>query len=177
MSKTLKDIKDINIFNQTLEDFYNKDGEEKAHYKKHFFYFNDTKNKQEPEIITGSIKALSNTTEIDEKSIPETVKEKIIGKICEMKEIKSETFSLKSNLINDLYFDSLDAAELKAYVQSGFPTSDNPPILDLKTVGDLCIMAIGKSKKIESLKPCKWNIPNTPERTIYEILKNAQDKL
>ncbi len=193
MTELLKNIKDINVFNQTLEDFYNKDGEEKAIFKKHFFYFNDTKNKKEPEIITWSLKAGWNTTEIDEKSIPESIKEKIIWKICEMKGvtppihaslsslnsrgIEGEFISLKSNLINDLYFDSLDAAELKAYIQWQFPTSDNPPVLDLKTVWNLCMMAMGKSKKIESLPPCKWNIPNTPETTIYKILKDTQEKL
>lgn len=177
MTQELKNIKDINLFNQTLENFYNKDGEEKVVFKKHFFYFDDTKNKKEPEMIMGSMKSISNSNEIDEKTIPKEVKEKIIEKICEMKEIKSNDLSLKSNLINDLYFDSLDTAELKAYIQWQFQKSDNPPILDLKTVSNMCVMAIGKSKKVESLKPCEWNIPDTPERTIYEILRNTQDTL
>jgi hypothetical protein len=51
-SKKLKKIKDLNIFNQTLEDFYNKDGEEQIVYKKHFFYFDDTKNKLPPHVIS-----------------------------------------------------------------------------------------------------------------------------
>jgi long-chain-fatty-acid--[acyl-carrier-protein] ligase len=50
-TQQLKSVKDINIFNQTLENFYNKDGEEIIKYKKHFLYFDNIKTKKEPEII------------------------------------------------------------------------------------------------------------------------------
>jgi hypothetical protein len=52
-----------------------------------------------------------------------------------MKNIKiDDNQSLQKNIITDLYFDSLDAAEIKSFIQIHFPTASNPPITELKTV-------------------------------------------
>lgn len=177
MTKELKVIKDINTFNKTLEDFYNKDWAETIKYNKHFFYYNNINGKKEPGIVSWSIEEQSLTSEVDEKSIPEEVIDIIKEKIAEMKEISKDSFKLKSNLINDLYFDSLDASELKAFVQNKFSESSNPPILDLKTVWDLCVMAIWKSAKTEEIKPCNWIGSLENEQTIYEILEKYRNKL
>lgn len=176
-TQQLKSVKDINIFNQTLENFYNKDGEEIIKYKKHFLYFDNIKTKKEPEIIAWSIKELSMSKSIDESIISNETKEKIIEKIAEIKKIEKEKISIKSNLINDLFFDSLDLAEIKASIQGNFEWASNPPILDLKTVWDLCIMALWKSEQNEALKPCHWTDSNDEEKTIYEILTDSQKKL
>jgi hypothetical protein len=55
-----------------------------------------------------------------------------------------------------LFFDSLDLAEIKSFVQANFPASSNPPIWDLKTVWDLIIMAVWKSENVEEMKKCDW---------------------
>jgi hypothetical protein len=47
-------------------------------------------------------------------------------------------------------------AELKSTVQSAFSDASNPPLLDLKTVGDVAMMAIGHSATTEEMKPCEW---------------------
>jgi acyl carrier protein len=57
---------------------------------------------------------------IDESIISNETKEKIIEKIAEIKKIEKEKISIKSNLINDLFFDSLDLAEIKASIQGNF---------------------------------------------------------
>jgi hypothetical protein len=56
----------------------------------------------------------------------------------------------------DLFFDSLDLAEIKSYIQANFPWASNPPINDLKTVADLYMMADWKSENQEKLKECNW---------------------
>jgi long-chain-fatty-acid--[acyl-carrier-protein] ligase len=66
---------------------------------------------------------------------------------------------VSTNFVLDLYFDSLDMAELKTSVVSAFPEASNPPLLDLKAVGDVILMAMGKSPSIEQLKPCDWEFP------------------
>jgi hypothetical protein len=38
----------LNDFNKYLEDFYNKNGEEKITYVKHFWFYDDVKNKEKP---------------------------------------------------------------------------------------------------------------------------------
>jgi long-chain-fatty-acid--[acyl-carrier-protein] ligase len=47
-------------------------------------------------------------------------------------------------------------AEIKAAIQMEFPATSNPPIPTLKTIGDFCTMAVGKSPVTETLKPCHF---------------------
>ncbi|MGE4443960.1 MAG: AMP-binding protein [Candidatus Altimarinota bacterium] len=173
-TKILKNTSDIHQFNQILEDYYNQNGEEKITYKKHFFYYNDIGDKTPPK-ISGSLEI--NTFTFDKKMISEAVKEKIFSKISEIKNISTKTLTFDNHLILDLYFDSLDIAEIKSYIQIQYPTSSNPPITELKTIGDLCLMAVGKSHITENLKPCNWNIGNLPEITLYKILGENKTNL
>lgn len=173
-TKILKNTSDIHQFNQILEDYYNQNGEEKITYKKHFFYYNDIWDKTPPK-ISGSLEI--NTFTFNEKMIPEAVKEKIFSKISEIKNISTKTLTFDNHLILDLYFDSLDIAEIKSYIQIQYPTSSNPPITELKTIWDLCLMAVWKSHITENLKPCNWNIWNLPEITLYKILEENKTNL
>lgn len=175
-TKELKNIKNLDEFNNYLENFYNKDWEEEVLYKKHFFYFNNTKNKTPPKIIVWSLKESWENKVIDENLIPQEIKEKIISKIAEMKKIDVKTLSLSSFLINDLYFDSLDSAEIKSYIQLHFKNSSNPPITSLKTIWDLCMMALWKSENQENIKPCSW-WENKEEKNLFEIIQKNQEKL
>jgi len=146
----------LNEFNWFLENFYNKNWEEKVNFIKHYFYHDDVKDKKEPEIITWSLKDLGNTKKLDLSNISEKIKKSILAKIAEQKEISVDNVDENKNLILDLYFDSLDMAEVKSFIQANFPWASNPPITDLKTVWDLLIMAVGKSENIEELKKCEW---------------------
>ncbi len=162
-------------FNSFLEDFFNKNPlkiipsqpslkpkgrsnkfEEKATFVKHFWFYNDVKNKKEPEIIEGSLKDLENTKNHDLSQIDEEIKNKIIEKIAKIKEIDKKNILENSKLIVDLFFDSLDLAEIKSFVQANFSWSSNTPITDLKTVWDLIIMAVGQSSNVEEMKVCDW---------------------
>jgi len=143
-------------FNKYLESFYNKNWEEKITYIKHYFFYNDVKSKKEPELITWSLKELNNIKSHDLSKIDEEVKNKIIEKISDIKEIDKNNIKENSKLIVDLYFDSLDLSEIKSYVQTNFEWASNPPINDLKTVWDLFIMAVWQSDNVEELKECNW---------------------
>ena len=80
----------------------------------------------------------------------------LLGK-TEMKDDNENiVISIKKDLILDLYFDSLDLAEIKSYIQANFSWASNPPITDLKSVWDLIIMAVWLSDNIEELKECDW---------------------
>lgn len=178
-TKKLKNINDLNEFNQTLEDFYNKDGKEEINYYKHYFYYNDCKNKKRPEVIQGSLEDLWQTREINEKDIAKDILEKIITKIKDLKKDSLETnvnISINTNLVNNLYFDSLDLSEIKVWISSNFKKADNPSITSLKSVWDLCIMAIWKSNNIEELKPCNW-IETEKETKLSNIISKNKEKL
>lgn len=142
---------------------------EKNHYLKHYFYFNDVKERKEPDVIEWSLKDLASGAQVDISEIPLDVTTTIVEKISLMKEwsiplltsfITSKNKDTpeisQQNLILDLFFDSLDLAEIKSYVQAKYNWASNPPINTLKTIWDLCIMAVGKSIWEEKLKECNW---------------------
>lgn len=152
--------KSLNEFNKFLEDFYNKLPKEELKFIKHYFYYNDVKDRKEPEIIEWSEKELSLTNEYDLTQIPENIKEQIKEKITIIKQIDKTKIQDNSKLVLDLFFDSLDAAEIKSYIQANITWASNPPITDLKTVWDLYMMAIWESRSIEKLKVCEWGKKN-----------------
>jgi hypothetical protein len=78
------------------------------------------KNRKAPEMISGSEAELNAVKDHDLSKIDVEVKNQIKEKISKVKEIDIKTISDDSNLILDLFFDSLDAAEIKSYVQANF---------------------------------------------------------
>lgn len=189
--------KNLNVFNVFLEEFYNNPESipfplhsevlplkkeeikelqnkyiEPISYLKHYFYYDDVKWKNEPDVITGSEEDLGKSNNYNLTDITDDVKNKIKEKIMVIKEIKindnlsQPSFNIKgkskniinsdSKLVLDLFFDSLDLAEIKSFVQWNFPWASNPPITDLKTVADLYVMAVWKSHNQEKLKDCDW---------------------
>lgn len=161
----------LDVFNQELEKIYNAKWEEKLNYLTWLCWYNTTKNHKEPERIIWSIADLKRTTFNDKIDIPEDVLKKISSIVKKIKPEYSWKVTLDTNLILDCFFDSLDMAELKSSVQSTFSNSSNPPLLDLKTVWDIALMAIWKSSSNEELKPCNWNA-SKDSKVVYAHLKH-----
>lgn len=57
----------------------------------------------------------------------------------------------------DLFFDSLDLAEIKSYIQLTYKKASNPWINRLKTIWDLLMMAIWEFEEEVELKECVWS--------------------
>ena len=146
----------IDAFNQELEKFYNEKWEEKLNYLTGLCWYNTTKNHKEPNIIQWSIKDLKRSSFNGDVNIPADVLGKISAIVKKIKSEYSWKINLDTNLVLDCFFDSLDMAELKSTVQSIFGNASNPPLLDLKTVGDVAMMAIWQSATTEEMKPCDW---------------------
>ena len=161
----------IDTFNQELEKIYNAKWEEKLSYLSGLCWYNTTKNHKEPEIIQWSIKDLKRVSFSWNSDIPTHILKKITDIIKKIKPEYLGTIDIDTNLILDCFFDSLDMAELKSTVQSIFPESSNPPLLDLKTVWDVAMMAIWKSTTNEEMKPCNWIEPKDG-RVIYSHIKS-----
>ncbi|MCP4524126.1 MAG: AMP-binding protein [Candidatus Gracilibacteria bacterium] len=157
ITESIKNHSHVNSCNNFLEDFYNHDKKNEDIFLRHYFYYNDVKKKILPEMISGSIAELEQTNDNDITGIDPEIIQNIKEKISQIKEISISDIQDDSKLILDLYFDSLDASEIKSFVQANFVTASNPPIGDLKTVSDLYIMAVGKSQNIEDLKTCVWS--------------------
>lgn len=162
--------KDHHYFNQYLEKFYNIHGVEKPLFLKHFFYTKKSKRKL-PKIIKGSLLEAKNTTKFEVKEIDKKVLSFVQKKIATMKEISSNEILLEKNLILDLYFDSLNLAEIVAILKNEYSNSSDPPLTSLKTVADLCFMAMGKSSKELVLPNCSFK-----QKTVGKKLEIEEDK-
>ena len=151
----------LDDFNHRLESVYNSKWPEALQYLPHLFYFNDTKNKHLPTHIAWSVDSMQHTTDYSKLQFDATILTAITKHIQTMKPEFKGVVTAQTHVILDLYFDSLDTAELKSFVQSTYTTASNPPLLDLKLVGDYIVMAMGQSPHVDLLKPCRWNYPST----------------
>lgn len=153
----------MNDLNRYLEDFYNfnewwhKSYEEDVAYIKHYFFWNDIKNLTPPEYIRWSLRELALSQPCDISHIDSLVKKKICRQIAIMKDISIRRIHDTSNLVIDFYFDSLDLAEIKSFIQDTFQWSSHTPIHKLKTVSDLYLMAAWMSDSQDILQDCVWN--------------------
>ena len=161
----------VDVFNQELEKIYNAKWEEKLNYLSGLFWYNTTLNHKKPERIIWSIADLKRTAFSGNTDIPNDVLNKISSIVKKIKPEYSWKIDVDTNLVLDCFFDSLDMAELKSSVQSAFPESSNPPLLDLKTVGDVAMMAIWKSSSNEELKPCVWK-NSKDSKVVYAHIKS-----
>jgi acyl carrier protein len=101
------------------------------------------KGRELPKHIRNSIESFQNHKEYDTSKFPKEVIEKVIDFVRSVKDLgKEEKITLSSNLILDLYFDSLDMAELKNLILNAYPKASNTPLNELKVVSDLVAMAL-----------------------------------
>lgn len=172
VTKDLRNVqkKWLNSFNSYLEKIYNKLWEEKISYVSGFWLYNTTANHRAPEKIKWSIDSLRKNVDYSKLDYPKDAFDFVETKIRSIKPDYHWDISLSTNLVLDMYFDSLDMAELKSSIATHFPKSSNPPLLDLKEVGDLLAMATGKSSSEAAFKPCIWK--RSQDKTlIYPMLK------
>ena len=160
----------LDAFNQELEKIYNTKWEEKLNYMTGLSWYNTTKNHKEPAVIEWSIRDLKRSSFNWKADIPADVLNKVTAIVKKIKPEFAGKIWLDTNLILDCFFDSLDMAELKSTVQSAFSDASNPPLLDLKTVGDVSMMAIGQSATTEEMKPCEWKYSGD-SKLIYAHIK------
>ena len=165
----------LDAFNQELEKIYNAKWEEKLNYLTGLCWYNTTKNHKEPAVIEWSIKDLQRSSFNWKTDIPKDVLNKITAIVKKIKPEFTWKIDLNTNLILDCFFDSLDMAELKSTVQTAFSNSSNPPLLDLKTVGDIAMMAIWQSDTTEEMKPCEWKY-SRDGGLIYGYIKRLLNK-
>ena len=165
----------LDTFNQELEKIYNAKWEEKLNYLSGLFRYNTVKNHKEPGIIKWSIKDLQRASFKWDTNIPTDILNKISTIIKRIKPEFSWKIDLNTNLILDCFFDSLDMAELKSTIQSVFSNASNPPLLDLKTIWDIAVMAMWHTTTTEETKQCNWKY-STDKKPIYTHIKGLLNK-
>ena len=153
----------LEAFNHNLENFYNKKGEEKVSFLRHYFYYNDVKTRALPDVIQDSIKSLKTTKTYNTQNFSPEMIETIFSELKTLKQIPTETpLSLEQNLI-------LDMAEIKNIILAKYPSASNTPVLELKTVADLVAMAMGLTQSEASdFKPCDWKISSKKQERLLD---------
>jgi len=140
-------------FNSYLEDFYNLYGEEAPLFLKHFFYTRELKRKL-PDKISGSVKEMQTTAlPADIDIIPLPALEKVKKIVASALNIEPNQISVDSYLNMDLGADSLNLVEIVSEIENQFDTFAAPKINEIKTVGDLCLVALGQFSTESDLKP------------------------
>lgn len=109
-------------------------------------------------------------TQLSLEDIPEDIKQKVINKVAEMTDMNATLITPDMNLSTELGMDSLDTAELIAFLQDQFDIK-GIPVAELTTVGRLMGLAAGQIACEEipeedkgDLK--KWNRPVQKERAM-----------
>jgi len=139
-------------FNTYLESFYNANGEEECLYLKHFFYAPRLK-KQMPSVILGSVAQMQSINSFKDEDVPEDVLEKVKKIISDLAGCKLETIELTSNINLDLNIDSLGLVDLINEIEKTFKRSAQVEVANIKTVADLCFIAMNRKLDDEELKP------------------------
>ncbi|MBN2521338.1 MAG: AMP-binding protein [Bacteroidales bacterium] len=161
--------------NTYLEVFYNRKGEEQPLFLKHFFWVKKL-TRVMPEKIVGSIGEVVHTVlPVNYDDIQDSVLVIVENIVTEALNCRPEQVKINANLKVDLGVDSLSLVELVSEVENKFSTFKTPQINDIKTVGDLCLVAIGKFTSDSDLKP---SYLDRPLSDIYNIkVDNAESIL
>jgi acyl carrier protein len=156
-SEALKNVsKGKTGFNTFLETFYNADGEEKVNFLKHYFYGPALK-RALPERIEGSVADLKTTVTFSEEEIPEDVLKEVIRILVTEAHLDEKGIKLNSNLNLDLNIDSLGLVAVITAIEEKFKRSADVEITYIKTVADLCFIAMNRKLDNEALKPSTLN--------------------
>lgn len=140
-------------FNSFLEDFYNLHGEEQPLFLKHFFYSRELKRKL-PEKISGSAKETQDEAlPTDSEAIAQETFDKVKNIVASVLNIAPSQLSVNSNLNMDLGADSLSIVEIVSELENQFKGFSSPQINEIKTIGDLCLVASGEFSTTSDLKP------------------------
>ena len=152
-------------FNNFLENFYNNHGEERVLFLKHFFYLPQSKRKL-PEKIAGSADELKSNTPYVESDIPAEVFQKVSDILVREANLTRNQIKITSNLTLDLNIDSLMLVTVVTSIEQEFGVVSQLESTLIKTVEDLCRMALGYDVIDEILKPSFLKNHYSPFRKI-----------
>ena len=139
-------------FNSFLEELYNQPDEEKALFLKHFFFAPNLKRKL-PDSIAGSVEDVRYSTIFNNEDIPEDIVENVISITAKIAKINESEISINSSLNLDLNIDSLALINVIAEIEEKFNVISQIEVTSLKTIEDLCRIAMGVGTNVEKLKP------------------------
>jgi long-chain-fatty-acid--[acyl-carrier-protein] ligase len=127
-------------------------GAEEVLYLKHYFFAPKLKRKL-PEKIEGSVEDQRSNAVVSEEDIPEEIFKKVSEILVKVAGVNPSEISLSSNLALDLNVDSLLMVEAITAVEEEFKVVSQFEITLIKTVDDLCRIAMNQEIAEDELKP------------------------
>jgi len=155
---------DKQAFNEGLERFYNKYGEEQVQYLKHYFYSPKLK-RQLPAKIEGSVADIQTLASDQTTVIAPELLDEILSILSDELSINVTGFTVNSNFTLDLGIDSVTMVAIITEIESHFKVLA-PDISTIKTLRDLCLVAMGKSNVTISLKDSHFGSSKLPLQKI-----------
>lgn len=113
--------KGLDYFNVQLEKGYNAQGEEQIHYISGLWFYNTVLHHHTPTKIEGALDTFRKKVDYSTLKYPKSTFKYIEEKIKTIKPDFKGEIRLETSFVLDLYFDSLDMAELKSSVAAEFP--------------------------------------------------------
>lgn len=131
--------------NTYLEEWYNQKGYEKALFVRHYRWRDDGLWRKQATHIQWSLDDVS-TIHHDYSQISDQVLSRVSELIHQVKKHKmTKVYQVTTWLLIDIHCDSLDMAEIKSLIIKHFSGTQDISLIHLKTVWDLCLMAMWKT--------------------------------
>ncbi len=150
-----------NEFNLFLESYFNANGEEPVRFLKHYFYAPALK-RTLPERVKGSVADIETTLLFTEEEIPEDVLRGVTAILVQDAHLEEKAITLNANLSLDLHIDSLGLVNVIMAIEERFHRKADVEIATVKTVADLCLIAMNRKMDNELLKPCRFDDRRSP---------------
>ncbi len=151
--------KDKQTFNHFLEHFYNTNGEENPSFIKHYFYSSALK-RDIPENLKSSSEYKSNNYNAFKHNFPEAIKKEVNYVLKKHFSINNEQITSNTHLINDLGADSINLVEVIKDIEEFFNVETQNDISEIKTVGDLYLLANEDLQSNTPLPSCSFSRSN-----------------
>ena len=162
-----------NDFNQLLESFYNANGEESVLFLKHFFYA-PTLQRRLPDHIEESVADMQNALVLNDDEVDPEVLDRVVDILVREANQTPSAIHLNANLKLDLNIDSLGMVAVISAIETEFKITADAEITAVKTVADLCFIAMNRKVGQEALKPSLLLTKQTANGSVrYEVDANS----
>ncbi len=146
---------DRKAFNDGLENFYNKYGEEPVFFLKHYFYSMSLQ-RDLPDKIEGSVNDVQTNENDNSIVVPPTLLDEVLQVLNEELSIPITGITLDSNFTLDMGVDSVTMVSIITEIENHFKVVA-PDVSKIKTMRDLCLVAMGKVSAKNTLKDAHFH--------------------
>lgn len=147
-------LKDTKTFNDGLEYFYNEYGEDPLLYLRHYC-FAPPLLRQIPALIEGSVAAIRGIESGAKPVIAPELVEEVLAVLSQELSVQTAGVTVDSNFTLDMGIDSIGMVAIITAIETHFKVVA-PDVSSIRTVRDLCMVAMGQANVKVALKPSNF---------------------